>query len=251
MTESIWQECRGNAHISELVCNVWRVVESQEQVATTELVNGDLDAQQILESLLDQSKPPVPKSAFHYLLMTPFRYPPLKYGSRFGSRDQPSLFYGSTTINTGLAETAYYRLIFLEGMQVPFTENIRTDHTLFKVPVKTAQGICLQVKPFNRHRQSISSPTNYTISQQLGHDMRTAGVAAFQFHSARDPEAGINTALFLPAALASKKPTATESWQCVTNCKTVSFSDKLKRGKVFHFYREQFLINGKLPTPAL
>lgn len=251
MTKSIWQECQGNTHIIKLHCDAWRVVESQEQVATTELVNGDLDAQQLLELLLDRSKPPAPKTSFHYLLITPFRYPPLRHGSRFGRRDEPSLFYGSETIYTGLAETAFYRLIFLEGMSVPFPESIRTDHTLFKVRIKTAHAICLQKQPFNEYEQHISSASSYTKSQQLGQDMRAAGVAGFQFRSARDVEGGINTALFYPSALSSKKPTATEAWQCVTNHQTISFSNKLKRGQVCHFPREQFLIAGKLPTPAL
>ena len=55
----------------------------------------------------------------HYLLATPFRYPPLPYGSRFGSRFEPSLFYGARSASTALAESAYYRFVFWSGMATP------------------------------------------------------------------------------------------------------------------------------------
>lgn len=57
------------------------MVESQEQVATLQLVDT-LEEQALLEELLESSKPPVPADAepLHYLLKTPFRYPPLRWG---------------------------------------------------------------------------------------------------------------------------------------------------------------------------
>jgi len=42
-----------------------------------------------------------------YLLFPPFRYPPLKWGSRFGTEYQRGLFYGSQLLATALAEVAY------------------------------------------------------------------------------------------------------------------------------------------------
>ena len=54
-----------------------------------------LAEQELLESLLEQSKPPVPGACakLDYLLYTPFRYPPSHYGSRFRSYADPGVWY--------------------------------------------------------------------------------------------------------------------------------------------------------------
>ncbi|OJT00371.1 hypothetical protein BEE62_09960, partial [Marinobacter nauticus] len=68
--------------LGSLQGQLFRVVESQEDIATTRIVDN-MQEQARLEQLLDASKPPIPEQAgkLHYLLATPFRYPPLKYGS--------------------------------------------------------------------------------------------------------------------------------------------------------------------------
>lgn len=100
--------CNGAEYIHPLKVNVIRLVESQEQVATTKLVET-LEEQHQLESLLESTKPAQPEGAghYHYLIWTPFRYPPLPYGSRFGNRAQHGIFYGSLDDKTALAECAY------------------------------------------------------------------------------------------------------------------------------------------------
>ena len=61
----------------------WRVVEAQHEASTMKLVDGP-EEQRLLEQLLEAAKPPLPAAAhgLHYLLATPFRYPPLPGGSR-------------------------------------------------------------------------------------------------------------------------------------------------------------------------
>lgn len=54
--------------------------------------------------------------ASHYLLATPFRYPPLKV---VGTRSEPSLFYGWPETRTVPAEAASYRFVFWSGMATP------------------------------------------------------------------------------------------------------------------------------------
>lgn len=77
----IWRQCKGERHIRPLQGRLVRLVESQEQVATLQLVDT-LEEQALLEELLESGKPPVPADAepLHYLLKTPFRYPPLRWG---------------------------------------------------------------------------------------------------------------------------------------------------------------------------
>jgi hypothetical protein len=81
------------ASLSSFDDEIFRIVESQEEIATTNIV-ANLDEQNVLEQLLETSKPGAIGTVPHYLLSTPFRYPPLKHGSRFGTLFENSLFYG-------------------------------------------------------------------------------------------------------------------------------------------------------------
>ena len=245
-----WDACVASVAPTRLSGTLLRLVESQEQVATSRLV-GSLARQAVLELLLEGTKPPLRKGteALHYLLATPFRYPPLKHGSRFGARSEPSLFYGSLEIRTVLAEAAYYRFVFWHGMATPPAGKLDTQHTLFGAAYRTAQGLRLQAPPFAGHRAALASPADYRASQALGAAMRTAGIEAFEFVSARDPEAGINVALFTPRAFARKSPVSQEAWLCELDAERVRF--RAVRGPDLHeFPLALFQVAGRLPWPA-
>lgn len=245
-----WQACLADSQPVKLSGTLLRLVESQEQVATSQLV-GSLERQAVLESLLDATKPPLRKGseALHYLLATPFRYPPLKHGSRFGTREEPSLFYGSLEARTVLAEAAYYRFVFWSGMATPPTAKLDTQHTLFGAAYRTAQGLQLQAPPFVDQRAALASPSDYHASQALGAAMRAAGIEAFEFVSARDQQTGINVALFTPRAFARKEPVSQEAWLCELTGERVRF--RAARGRDIHdFPRAIFEVAGVLPWPA-
>src|SRR5690606_39079218 len=94
---------------------LWRAVESQYRAATMRLVDTR-DEQAELERLLESSKPPVPAEARgrHYLLTTPFRYPPrFPGGSRFRAATDAGVFYGAGHVRTACAELGYWRWRFL------------------------------------------------------------------------------------------------------------------------------------------
>lgn len=245
-----WDACLASSRPTRLSGALLRLVESQEQVATSRLV-GSLARQAVLESLLEGTKPPLRKGSetLHYLLATPFRYPPLKHGSRFGARSEPSLFYGSLETRTVLAEAAYYRFVFWHGMATPPAGKLDTQHTLFGAAYRTAQGLRLQAPPFAEQRAALASPTDYRASQALGTAMRAAGIEAFEFVSARDPEAGINVALFTPRAFARKAPISQEAWLCELSAERVRF--RAARGPDLHeFPLALFQVAGRLPWPA-
>ena len=109
----IWERCNGAAHIRPINGRAYRLVESQEQVATLGYVDS-LDEQAVLEDLLEATKPANLPDAepYHYLLKTPFRYPPLKWGSRYGRQHEAGIFYAGKSVATTLAESAYYRFVF-------------------------------------------------------------------------------------------------------------------------------------------
>lgn len=247
----LWAACGGEARLQPIRGTLRRLVESQEQVATSRLV-GSLERQAVLEAMLETSKPPPRPGTerLHYLLATPFRYPPLRHGSRFGTRAEPSLFYGSLSVPTVLAEAAYYRLVFWHGMQVPPPTPLVTQHTLFAARYRTPRGVRLHTPPCDAYRDRLADRASYGPTQALGAAMRGSGVEAFEYLSARAPGRGINVALFVPEALASARPTALESWLCETSGERVRFL--AHGGKGLHeFPLATFLVDGRLPQPAV
>jgi hypothetical protein len=227
------------------------VVESQHQVSTRKLVDS-ADEQALLEELIDGAKPPdVTRGRMHYLLFTPFRYPPLAFGSRFGRRHERGIWYGSLERRTAFAEVAYYRLLFLEGTSA-LLGTITTPLTAFRATLHTARGIALDLPPFDAHRRAIASPVSYAETQLLGDAMQAANVEAFRYPSARDLNGGVNVGAFTPAVFGRAKPTSLESWHCAAAHDRVDVTaGSYFTRDTFAFAREEFLVEGRLPSPAL
>jgi RES domain len=237
-----------------LTARPWRVVEAQHLISTRKLVDSDVE-QRLLEELVERVKPPLPpEPAFaplHYLLATPFRYPPLPHGSRFGTRAERGLWYGADELRTAFAEAAYYRLLLLEGTAADL-EPVMVDVSPFQARVRTARGVDLTREPFAEFEAEISSPKSYGASQQLGRDLRAAGVEAFRYRSARDRAGGTGVGVFTPRAFASPRPDPPESWYCVATRRAVEFSRRdVFEHRAYRFPREQFEVEGALPLPAV
>lgn len=247
----IWDVCNGVQLIAPLKGKLFRLVESQEQVATLGYVDT-LDEQALLEEMLENTKPVYKEdlTAYHYLLSTPFRYPPLKWGSRFGAVHEPSIFYGGSSIDVTLAESAYYRFVFWNSMAgMPIKKQIRSEHSLFSVDYQSQHGVSLHQPPFDNYQHEIASPTQYTQSQQLGSAMRASGVEAFEYSSARDPQKGICVGLFTARAFRHKHPKNMSQWLCETSANEVLFKP-LGSSVITSFKLEVFLVDAKLPMPA-
>ena len=252
MSPSIWTQCAERFEPTRLAGPAWRAVESQHVTSTRKLVDSD-DEQQTLEALIDTAKPPWPAGrrfvGLHYLLATPFRHPPLRYGSRFGTRRERGIFYCAEIQATVLAEKAYYVLLFLDGTVADITPLTR-PLTLFQVRISTKKGVDLTAPPFDAFVDDISSPLTYRASQPLGAAMREAGIAAFRFQSARDPDRGRNLGLFEPV-FTTKKPLHAEQWICTATRERV----ELKPGPAVlrartSFARETFEVDGVFPAPG-
>ncbi len=248
----IWQACKADVSHRALSGKLIRVVESQEQVATNHIVDS-LAEQQLLERLLESNKPALPKehADLHYLLATPFRYPPLKFGSRFGKKSEPSLLYASKDIATALAETAYYRFIFWAGVktQAP-TKKFLTQHTAWGAQYYSRKGIALHQAPFDHYRQVLTSLDDYRATQALGQDLRAIGTEVIEFESARTAGLGINIALFNAKAFTSAGPTFQQQWLCETSQESVIFYSQ-DQSSIYSFPRSQFASKHQIPTPAL
>jgi hypothetical protein len=226
------------------------VVEAQHVISTRKLVDTTAE-QEELERIIDDQKPALAQDfiGLNYLLFTPFRYPPLRNGSRFGTRQQRGIWYGSDAQRTAFAEVAYYKLLFLEGSTAKL-DALELKVSAFQANVATDAGIDLTLAPFWEYRGRISSPVAYDEAQALGNAMREAGVAVFRYASARDRE-GTNIGLFSPA-FARKDPDTPESWFCHVSRGGVEYRPaNIPRRESHVFPREQFLVDGGLPAPAL
>jgi hypothetical protein len=205
----------------------------------------------LLEALLEASKPPLPGECrgLHFLLATPFRYPPLPHGSRFGRRDEPGIWYGSETIEACFAEVAYYRFLFLEGSRAAL-EPLAVELSAFQASLASSSAVDLVAPPFDRHRARIASPVRYGDTQRLGTAMRTAGVELFRYPSARWKE-GVNVGLFTPRAFARKTPSQPQSWHCFATRSAIELVRKSHFERSHHRYeRSLFEVRGVLPSPA-
>lgn len=248
---TIWNECNGQSAIKPLSGTLCRMVESQEQIATRGYVDT-LAEQSVLEELLEESKPayPVETTDLHYLLKTPFRYPPLLWGSRFGRITEPSLFYGGKSLDATLIETAYYRLVFRFSMQGPPPKALlNSEHTLFSVSYSSPKGIRLQDAPFDGYHDQLTHQSNYAACQQLGSHMREAGVEIFEYLSARAKYSEVCVALFTPDAFSDKTPKGMDQWLCESSTDLVVFKAASHKDPFF-FPIELFLVAGTFPMPA-
>ena len=247
MTESIWEQCVEEISRVTLSGEAFRVVESQEKVATNELVDT-LEEQALLEEMLDTTKPAIPSEArdLSYLLFTPFRYPPLKHGSRFGRRFEPSLFYGSRTLTAALAEIAYYRLHFwLDMSEPPPSGKLKTQHTVFTVQIESNEGLKLQLPPFLKYQNSLTDKSSYDVTQSVGTSMRENKIEVFEYISARDKEQGINIGLFTANAFKEKKASSVANIFCSTHAEGVEFMDE--KSEIYYYHFNDFLDNGQFP----
>lgn len=255
MSSDIWTRCGAESNIRRLRRSAWRVVEDQHVSSTFKLVDST-DEHDLLEALLDEAKPPPPAvdelAEMHYLLYTPFRYPPLRHGSRFGGRLERGLWYGSAHVDTALAETAYYLFLFVEGTTADLLPlNLR--RLAFPARIATSRGVDLTRGPFLEYADQLAHKSSYPATQDLGTAMRDAGVEAILYTSARDPRQGLNLALLSARAFARREvPTDTQqTWAVTLTSEGVLFHRGLGRGsRRIHYSRNQFLVDGVLPAPA-
>jgi len=193
---------------------VWRIVENQEQAATRNITASAAE-QSRLEQLLDNNKPAyLPGTGkLHWLLKTPFRYPPLPHGSRFGSAIQPGILYAARERETAMTESAVYLWLFRAGpLELGPLGQIRDGRTALRFRAAHSAASDLTTAACDGYREHISDPASYTVSQSLGTELREAGIGMVWFHSAR-AAAGINCAVLDPSSVQSDSAPQQEHWR--------------------------------------
>ena len=154
MSSTTWTTREVDSNSAALRHALWRAVEAQHVVSTMALVDS-IEEQHVLERLLEETKPsiPAPAAHLHWLLFTPFRYPPPPGGSRFRGPNDPGVFYGADEIRTACAELGYWRWRHL--MDSPALATMPTKpQTVFRVKID-GNAVDLRAKPFVRDRRAL------------------------------------------------------------------------------------------------
>ena len=195
--------------------SVWRGVESQYAVATMRLVDS-LEEQDLLEQLLETSKPPIAQDR-HYLLFTPFRYTP-PHPHRFRPAHERGQWYGAVHQVAVCAEIAYWRHRFILDSAALVGTDLLTEHTLFQAVVR-GRSIDLTQQPWLQRRDQWTHGSDYTATQALAAEARHRGVQWLGYESVRAPQELCAVALE-PDAL-SEPPQGIDAtrqrWHCKAN----------------------------------
>jgi len=195
---------------------LWRGVEAQHVVATMKLVDT-LAEQDVLERLLEGSKPPLPPAAtgMHYLLSTPFRYPsPLP--SRFRAAGEPGLWYGAETLPVAASEVGHWRWRFVVDSDGLAGREVVTEHTFFQARVD-GRAVDLSEAPWSALAVTWTHPSDYRECHRLADAARTAGVQWIRYVSVRasvQHADGACAAVLDPVSLSQPAPLLQQTWVC-------------------------------------
>lgn len=211
---------------------LWRGVEAQHVVSTMRLVDDAVE-QQLLEELLEGSKPALPAGAagLHYLLATPFRYRP-PHASRFRPAGSAGLWYGAETLRVACAEVGYWRWRFVTE-SAAFAERgaLHTQHTFFQAQA-AGRAVDLTALPWSRGAAAWRHPSDYRACWRLAAEARAHDVAWIRYASAREPE-GVCGAVLAPSALSLRPAFRQQTWACKATPDSVYF--RRDGGEAFSF----------------
>ncbi|MEO5763814.1 MAG: RES family NAD+ phosphorylase [Casimicrobiaceae bacterium] len=214
---------------------LWRAVEAQHVAATMALVDS-LDEQQVLERILDDAKPAIPAEArrLHWLLFTPFRYPPPPRGSRFRGPNDPGVFYGADEVRTACAELGYWRWRHLRESPALAAMPVKAQ-TVFRTQVAAA-AVDLRRAPFAAARPQWTDRDDHGACQAFARTARVAAVGAIRYESVRDPLQAGCAAVLVPQAFARANPLEQQTWMLsVTRERVVWQRTGVARSKAFEF----------------
>ncbi|TWO70153.1 RES domain-containing protein [Caenimonas sedimenti] len=184
----------------------------------------NLAEQQLLEQLIETSKPPLPPEAqgLHYLLGTPFRYAS-PHASRFREPHQPGIWYGAEDPHTVAAELAYWRWKFLVESDGLRDAQVVTEHTFFQARFTGAE-LDLTLPPWTAVRDLLRHGADYSACHRLARALRERPQppAALRYESARR-EGSTCHAVLDPCALSLPALHLQQTWTCKTTRDLVMF----------------------------
>lgn len=193
----------------------FRVVEPQHVYSTMKVVDTATE-QKILEEVIGETKPPIApdyRECADFLVYTPSRYAPVDKGSRFRRAGQElCVFYGSETVETAMAEMAFYRALFYsESPETKLPDNA-AYYTSFAVDVCTNKALDLMQEPFVQYRDIWTAAVDYGPCQNFADTARDADAGLIRFQSVRCPASGENIAILQSSSFASQKSYLHQTW---------------------------------------
>ena len=215
MSLPIWTPDALRSEVRESHGGCWRLVEAQHRVSNMKLVDT-LDEQSLLEDEIEATKPPLPPDCARLdnLLATPFRYGRYPGNSRFRREGySPGVFYASEAVETAVAETAFYRLLFfIESPGTPWPHNA-LEFTAFEARYATVRTIDLTAGALADQAENWMQLTDYSACLVLADAAREAGIEIIRYRSVRDPKGGINLALLACTCFAMPHPVHKTTWR--------------------------------------
>ena len=220
MTDAVWSHDWFGRGVTRNAMRAWRGVEAQHVVSTMRLVDTP-DEQDILESLLEVSKPPAPtmKVPRHYLIYTPFRYRP-EHPSRFRRGGTLGLWYGAEKLYAACAEVAYWRHRFVLDSAGLLKTDVLTEHTFFQAKVD-GSVVDLMSPPWVAARGAWMHGSDYSQTQALAEAARNQGVQWICYESVRAPGNRCAAVLDVEALDMASNGTTQQTWHCKTNRRSV------------------------------
>jgi hypothetical protein len=191
----------------------WRGVEAQHVVSTMRLVDTT-EEQDMLEQLLEGSKPPMPamKVPKHYLLATPFRYRP-QHASRFRRAGTLGLWYGAQTLYASCAEVAYWRYRFILDSVPLLNTALLTEHTFYQAKV-AGRAIDLASEPWVAASSAWTHGSDYTETQAVADAAKDRGVQWICYASIRAPAERCAAVLDVEALEMVDQGKTQQTWHC-------------------------------------
>lgn len=216
MTIEVWSPDWFDAGVAPIAMKAWRGVEAQHAVATMRLVDTR-DEQEMLETLLEQSKPPAPamKAPKNFLLFTPFRYRP-PHPSRFRKGGTPGLWYGAEELYASCAEVAYWRHRFVLDSAAFAKGDVVTEHTFFQAAIN-GSAVDLMAPPWVAARAAWTHGSDHTHTHALAEAAAARGVQWIHYESVREPGSRCAAVLDVEALDIVANGTTQQTWHCKAN----------------------------------
>lgn len=201
MSAATWDPAWLTQHAADLCMEpAWRGVETQYIAASLKLVDT-LQEHELLEQLLESSKPTGAPGSKHYLLLSPFRYFP-PHASRFRPGQHSGLWYGSSTLEGACSEIAYWRMRFIKDSAGLVTDGeLVTEHTFYQASVR-GRAIDLMAEPWVQWSDLWRHPSDYGATHQLAQAAIAASIEWIRYESVRAPRCAL-AAVLTPDALSA------------------------------------------------
>jgi hypothetical protein len=216
MSSPIWTRVALSSEFRSYDGTCWRLVEAQHRVSTLKLTDT-LAEQDLLESLIEETKPVVPPECRHlnFLLAAPFRYgAPYPVGSRFRRAGRtPGVYYAAETPATAVAEISFYRLLFYaESPATPWPADA-AEYTAFSAAITTARLLDLTSEPLSEDSALWIDLLDYSHCQTFADAARSTDSDVVRYQSVRDPAKGSNLAILLCRAFSNPAPVDRQTWR--------------------------------------